>query len=100
MLSPHGLMWSSSYQPDKPKVRKRVDWKRIGALFAPYWKQQSAVLACIVLSAVIGKYLFAEQISWQRWAGMLLIVGGISLVGMTHPRTRPTSRAAAAGVAQ
>ena len=58
-------MWSNSYQPDKPKVRKRVDWKRIGALFAPYWKQQSMVLACIVLSALIGlapAYLIAHII--------------------------------------
>ena len=58
-------MWSNSYQPDKPKVRKRVDWKRIGALFAPYWKQQSLVLACIVLSALIGlapAYLIAHII--------------------------------------
>jgi len=58
-------MWSSTYQPDKPKVRKRIDWKRIGALFAPYWKQQSMVLVCIVLSAVIGlapAYLIAHII--------------------------------------
>lgn len=68
------------------------------------WADLSYVLpttsAGYVLSAVIGKYLFAEQISWQRWAGMLLIVGGITLVGMTHPRTRPANRAAAAGGAQ
>ena len=65
MMSPHGLMWSNSYQPDKPKVRKRVDWKRIGALFAPYWKQQSLVLVCIVFSALIGlapAYLIAQII--------------------------------------
>jgi ATP-binding cassette subfamily B protein len=58
-------MWSSTYQPDKPKVHRRVDWKRIGGLFAPYWKQQSMVLACIVLSAVIGlapAYLIAHII--------------------------------------
>jgi len=50
---------------DKPHVRKRVDWKRIGRLFAPYWKQQSLVLACIVISAVIGlapAYLIAHII--------------------------------------
>ena len=65
MLSGHGLMWSNMYQPDKPKIRKRVDWKRIGALFAPYWKQQSTVLICIVLAALIGlapAYLVAHII--------------------------------------
>jgi ATP-binding cassette subfamily B protein len=58
-------MWSSMYRPDKPKVTRRVEWRRIGALFAPYWKQQSLVVACIVISAVIGlapAYLFAQII--------------------------------------
>jgi len=54
MLSPHGLMWSSMYQPDKPQVKGRVDWKRIGALFAPYWKEQALVLVCIVLASLLG----------------------------------------------
>jgi ATP-binding cassette subfamily B protein len=47
-------MWSNMYGPDKPKMRKRVNWRRIGALFAPYWKQETAVLACIVISALVG----------------------------------------------
>ncbi len=47
-------MWSNMYSPDKPKVRKRVDWRRIGALFSPYWRQQSLVLFCIVVSALVG----------------------------------------------
>src|SRR5271166_1219435 len=43
-----------------------------------------------VLSAVTGKYFFDEHISWQRWLGTLLIVGGIVLVGMTRPNTTST----------
>lgn len=54
MMGGGHLMWSNMYRPDKPQVRKRVDWRRIGALFAPYWRQQSIVLACIVISALIG----------------------------------------------
>ena len=54
MMSGHGLMWSNMYRPDKPQVRKRVEWKRIGALFAPYWKAQSLVLLCILAGAVLG----------------------------------------------
>jgi len=54
MMAGHGLMWSNIYQPEKPKVKRRVDWKRIGALFAPYWRQQSAVLACIVAVSALG----------------------------------------------
>src|SRR6202049_4615133 len=33
-----------------------------------------------VLTAMLGKYFFGEQISWARWLGTLLIVIGISLV--------------------
>ncbi len=50
----HGLMWSSMYRPDKPQVRKRVDWKRIGALFAPYWRQEVVVLLCMIVAALLG----------------------------------------------
>ncbi|MFN2448492.1 MAG: ABC transporter ATP-binding protein [Candidatus Baltobacteraceae bacterium] len=59
------MMWSGAFDPEKPKAPKRVDWKRIGALFSPYWKQQAIVLACIVLAAVIGlvpAYLMARII--------------------------------------
>jgi ATP-binding cassette subfamily B protein len=54
MMSGHGLMYSAMYQPDKPKMRRRVDWKRLWSLFAPYWKQQATVLLCIVVAAVLG----------------------------------------------
>jgi ATP-binding cassette, subfamily B, bacterial len=53
MMSGHGLMWSAMYRPDKPKIR-RVDWKRMGRLFAPYWVQQTTVLACIVIASLLG----------------------------------------------
>jgi ATP-binding cassette, subfamily B, bacterial len=54
MMAGHGLMWSNIYQPDKPKVKRRVDWRRLGALFAPYWRQQATVLACIVAVSALG----------------------------------------------
>jgi ATP-binding cassette, subfamily B, bacterial len=54
MMAGHGLMWSNIYQPEKPQVKRRVDWKRIGALFAPYWRQQTTVLACIVAVSALG----------------------------------------------
>jgi ATP-binding cassette, subfamily B, bacterial len=54
MFAGHGLMWSNIYGPEKPHVKGRVDWKRIGALFAPYWRQQTVVLACIVISSALG----------------------------------------------
>ena len=40
-----------------------------------------------VLTAAIGKFFLHEDVSWQRWAGTLLIVAGTALVGSTQPRT-------------
>ena len=55
------------------------------------WADLSYVLpvtsAGYIIQALIGKYFFGEQISWQRWAGTVLIIGGIVLVGLTSPRT-------------
>jgi ATP-binding cassette subfamily B protein len=53
-MAGHGLMWSNIYQPDKPKVKHRVNWRRLGALFAPYWRQQSLVLGCIIIVSALG----------------------------------------------
>jgi len=46
-------MWSGSYRPDKPQLRK-VDLRRIGAFFAPYWRQESVVLACMLVASLLG----------------------------------------------
>jgi ATP-binding cassette subfamily B protein len=54
MMAGHGLMWSNIYQPETPRVKRRVNWKRMGALFAPYWPQQALVLACIVAVSTLG----------------------------------------------
>ncbi len=54
MMSGHGLMWSSMYSPEKPKVRRRIEWRRIGALFAPYWRSQLLVFGCILIAAILG----------------------------------------------
>jgi ATP-binding cassette subfamily B protein len=54
MMAGHGLKWSNIYQPEKPKVNRRVNWKRMGALFAPYWRQQATVLGCIVAVSALG----------------------------------------------
>lgn len=47
-------MWSSMYRPDKPEVHKRVDWRRIWAFFAPYWRQEALVMLCILTAALLG----------------------------------------------
>jgi uncharacterized membrane protein len=40
-----------------------------------------------VLSALVGRFFLAEQVSWPRWAGTLLIFAGVVLVGRTSPAT-------------
>jgi ATP-binding cassette subfamily B protein len=54
MMSGHGLMYSSMYGSDKPKMKRRVDWRRMGELFRPYWRAQVMVLICIVVSSLLG----------------------------------------------
>jgi uncharacterized membrane protein len=40
-----------------------------------------------VLSAVLGKVFFGEQVTWQRWLGTAFIVVGIIFVGLTTANT-------------
>ncbi len=47
-----------------------------------------------VLTAFLGKYFFAEQITWQRWLGTLAIMLGMILVGLTTPNTTAGAREA------
>lgn len=42
------------FDPEKPKVKKKVEWKRIGRLFLPYWRQEAFVMACILVIALLG----------------------------------------------
>jgi uncharacterized membrane protein len=45
-----------------------------------------------VLTTMLGRYFFGEQVSWQRWLGTVLIVLGIILVGLTLPNTTTAAR--------
>ena len=45
-----------------------------------------------VLTALMGRLFLGEQVSLARWAGIALIVGGVSLVGDTPIRTTPAAR--------
>jgi uncharacterized membrane protein len=45
-----------------------------------------------VLTAAMGRLFLGEQVTWQRWAGTLLIMAGTALVGATYPRTTGPGR--------
>ena len=46
-----------------------------------------------VLNAILGRYLFGEEISWQRWLGTVAIIAGIALVGLTTANTTSAPQA-------
>ena len=46
-----------------------------------------------VLAAVVGRVFLDEQITPARWAGILLIMAGVAMVGRTAIRTRPAQKA-------
>ncbi len=51
---PVHLMWSTMFNPEKPTVKRAVNWKRLGKLFAPYWRQVAGMMVCIVAGSALG----------------------------------------------
>jgi ATP-binding cassette subfamily B protein len=78
------LMWSSMFSPERPRVRKPVNWPRVGAFFLPYWRAELLTLACIFAIAVLGllpplftKYLIDDAIPSGSMQSVLIGVGGM-----------------------
>ena len=42
-----------------------------------------------VLVALTGRFFLDETVSWMRWSGVAMIVGGVILVGRTPPSSQP-----------
>jgi len=55
------------------------------------WADLSYVLPvtsmAYVLVALVGRFVLHEVVSWAHWAGIILIMIGVSLVGSTNPNT-------------
>ncbi|MGH9553519.1 MAG: ABC transporter transmembrane domain-containing protein, partial [Terriglobales bacterium] len=51
---PVHLMWSNMFNPEKQKMRKPAEWKRIRELFRPYFKQAIQILASILTVSIFG----------------------------------------------
>lgn len=51
---PVHLMWSDMFDPKRPQVYKPVNWRRIGKLFLPYWKQEVQLLLCTLAISLFG----------------------------------------------
>jgi len=78
------LMWSSRFSPERPRIRKPVNWPRVGAFFLPYWRAELLTLACIVAAAVLGllpplftRYLIDDAIPAGSMQAVLFGVGGM-----------------------
>jgi ATP-binding cassette, subfamily B, bacterial len=88
---PTHMMWSQMYNPDRPTVSRKADWRRIGAFFRPYWRQEALMLICIVAVSLIGllpplfaKWLIDDAIPNRSVPSLAWNVGGMiasALVG-------------------
>jgi uncharacterized membrane protein len=67
-----------------------ITWM-ISRMFLLSWADLSYVLPVTafgyVLNALLGRLFLGEHVTPERWAGTLLIVGGIILVGLGNPHT-------------
>jgi ATP-binding cassette subfamily B protein len=79
-------MWSNMFSPDKPTIKRKAEWRRIGAFFVPYWRQEALVVVCIVAGALLGllpplftKWLIDDAIPQHAPSGVLFNVAGMTL---------------------
>ncbi len=77
------------FDPKRPKIEKAIDWKRLGRLFLPYWKQELVVLACIIGVSVLGLLppvltmnLIDKAIPSGNFQSVLIIVGAMALAAI------------------
>jgi uncharacterized membrane protein len=108
VLGNFSMSWGMKHQPaalaDSPLVYIQTifsPWVLIGTTLLILWLLSRMTLLSwadlsyvlpvtsigYVLTAILGKYFFAEQITWQRWLGTGAIMIGMILVGMTSPNT-------------
>ena len=81
---PIHMMWSNAFNPERPTISRRIEWRRIGALFAPYWRQVVLMFACILIVALLGlgaplftKWLIDDALAHRNVRALWLDVGGM-----------------------
>jgi ATP-binding cassette subfamily B protein len=77
-------MWSNMFSPDKPKIKRKAEWRRIGAFFVPYWREEALVLLCILAGSILGllpplftKWLIDDAIPAHAEGGVAFNVAGM-----------------------
>jgi ATP-binding cassette subfamily B protein len=78
------------FNKEKPQVNRPVEWRRIGALFLPYWKKEVQVFAAIVMTSLLGLlpplftlWLIDKAIPSKDFTLVCLYVGGMVLSALT-----------------
>jgi len=103
VLGNFALSWGMKHQPRTPAYLQIIlnPWVLLGTALLILWLLSRMTLLSwadlsyvlpvtsigYVLTAILGKYFFAEQITWQRWLGTAAIMAGTILVGLTSPNT-------------
>lgn len=82
--APVHLMWSKMFDPDKPEMVKPVQWRRIGLLFLPYWREELQVLVCVffvsllgLLPPLLGVFLIDRAIPDRDFNQVSILVGAM-----------------------
>jgi len=77
------------FDPQKPSVKRDVNWGRLGRLFLPYWRQEVLVLVFIVVGSVLGlapalytKHLIDVSIARHDVRGLYFDVGGMVVAAL------------------
>ncbi len=79
-------MMFGMYNPDKPTIKRKAEWGRVGAFFLPYGKQVALVLVCILAGSVLGllpplftKWIIDDAIPQHSEQGVLFNAVGMVL---------------------
>ncbi len=81
---PTHLMWTNMFSPDKPKINRKAQWRRIGDFFRPYWREEALVLVCILIGSLLGllpplftKWLIDDALPQHALGGVAFNVAGM-----------------------
>lgn len=85
---PFHLMWSGIFNPDRSKLNRDIDWKRICLLFQPYIRDEIRLLILIAIQSGIGLIpplltviLVDKSIPNKDLHGVLCCTGGMIAAG-------------------
>ncbi len=83
------MMYSQMFNPQKPKMPRKVQLRRILAFFKPYVRQEAMVLVCILVIAALGllpplftKWLIDDALPNHNLQALAFDVGGMVLAAV------------------